>query len=191
MEEEKYRDIIDQIKAMPKATLPDEFTAKLIGRLPQYNSGFLSKLKQIMLRFNFSPGSSTDPVSRRECSFYYFITGLFYLIIGVVTIIVFKKMSIELVFVNWMVFQPYIAIGMAAWLFALGVIVMVEGRIGIQAARYGTMFYIFFAVLNSLLLHQYLNIPYAIIFIIGLAATSAFMGIMLVQALRKMELRMV
>ena len=98
-----------------------------------------------------------------------------------------KKISMDFSTINWIGLQPYFAIGTALWLFSLALVLNISGRSGVNAARYGTILYIFFAVINSLLIRYYLHIPYAIIFVIGLAASSAFMGIMLVQAIRKMD----
>jgi hypothetical protein len=66
-----------------------------------------------------------------------------------------------------------------------------DGSAGIKAARYGTLFYIFFTVMNGILMRPYLHIPYAGIFIIGFVGTSTLIGVMLALAVQKMELRTV
>ena len=187
----EYQDLIRHIEALPKETPSAHFTQRAMENLPEHSVGLLSKLRQIESEFNYGWISPSESVSKATCFFYYFIAGLFYMIIGIVSMIGISKIGIGTETMNWVAIQPYLAIGTAIWLFALGIALVLDGRAGIRAARYGTMFYIFFAVVNSILMWPYLHIPYAVIFIIALAATSAFMGIMLVQAVQKMELRTV
>lgn len=182
----EYEDLITIIQAAPQATPPADITQRVMGQLPEQKRGLISLLKKVGLGFYFNENSDTS-ISRAVCSFYYFITGFFYLIIGIVSVTYMKQISIELSTINWIGLQPYFAIGTALWLFVLGLVLKINGRSGVTAARYGTMLYIFFVVANSIFIRSYLHIPYAIIFVIGLAASSAFMGIMLVQAIQKMD----
>ncbi|HQM43955.1 MAG TPA: hypothetical protein PLI72_09465 [Smithellaceae bacterium] len=182
----EYEDLIKIIQAVPQATPPADITRRVMGRLPEERFRLLSLFKKVSLGFNLIDKSETS-ISMAACSFYYFITGLFYLIIGIVSVTYMKKISMDFSTINWIGLQPYFAIGTALWLFSLALVLNISGRSGVNAARYGTILYIFFAVINSLLIRYYLHIPYAIIFVIGLAASSAFMGIMLVQAIRKMD----
>ena len=68
---------------------------------------------------------------------------------------------------------------------------MLDGSVGIKAARYGTLIYVFFAVVNGILMRSYMHVPFAGVLIIGFVATSAIMGVMLAQAVKKVELRTV
>jgi hypothetical protein len=187
----EYKDLIRQIEEAPRVSPPSDFTQRVMRRLPEYDAGILYKLKEVMFGFDFGWGGSAGSVSKSTCCFYYFVTGFFYLIIGIVSMAGLKKISSGVIPMDWIGLQPYLAIGMAIWFFALGVVLMIDGRMSVKGVRYGTMFYIFCAVVNSILLRPYLHIPYASIFMAGMAVTSALMGIMLVQAVRKMELRTV
>ncbi len=182
----EYEDLITIIQAAPQATPPADITQRVMGQLPEQRLRLLSLLQKVGLGFYLNE-SSENANSKAACSFYYFITGFFYLIIGIVSVTYMKQISIELSTINWIGLQPYFAIGTALWLFVLGLVLKINGRSGVTAARYGTMLYIFFVVANSIFIRSYLHIPYAIIFVIGLAASGAFMGIMLVQAIQKMD----
>jgi len=101
----------------------------------------------------------------------------------------FEAIGSSMAAMDWIRLQPHLTIGAAIWLFALGVVLMLDGSAGIKAARYGTLFYVFFAVANGILMRPYLHVPYADVFIIGFVATSALMGVMLALAVKKVELR--
>jgi hypothetical protein len=190
---EKYSDIIAAVKNQQPVNPPEDFTDHVMRRLPdQYPSimlvvaSFVHHLYKQALALD---GDQSNDLARRECSFYFFITGFFYMISGIVAMMGFKSISSGMEPVSWIGLQPYVAIGTAMWFFALGIVLMMDGSIGMKIARYGTLFYIFSAVVNGVLIRSYLHIPYAGIFIAGIVGTSVFMGVMLVQSLQKIELR--
>ena len=190
----EYKDLIHLMEAAPKVPAPDHLTERVMGRLPEHDVGLLFKLKralneQVGNGFNFGWAGKSGAVSKTECSFYFFITGFFYLIMGIVVMIGLKKISSGVADIKWIELQPYLAIGTAIWLFALGIVVMLDGNTGIKAARYGTLFFIFFAVFNGILMRPYLHVPYTGMFIIGFVATSTSMGVILALAIQKMNLR--
>jgi len=183
----EYKDLIQQMKVMPQVNPPSDITQQVMARLTDEKKlSLLYQLKIVGFR-SYLDENRENSISKSACSFHYIMTGFFYLIIGIVSMTGIRKIKLELADISWIGLQPYFAIGTAIWLFALGVVLKIDGQAGVNAAKYGTMFYIFFAVVNSILLQSYLHIPYAIIFVIGLAATSAFMGILLVKAVQKMD----
>jgi hypothetical protein len=191
---DNHQDIIDLIKSTPAIQPPDDFNRRLMSRLPELDQGVWAKAKQTL--FNPSGAAIKSrwaqilPVSnKRECSFCFFITGFFYLIIGIVLMAGFKAIGSSMAAMEWITLQPHLTIGAAAWLLALGMVLMMDGSIAIKIARYGTLFYIFFTVFNGILMRPYLHVPYAGVFVIGFVATSALMGVMLALAVKKMELR--
>ena len=191
---DNHKDIIDIIKSTPSIQPPDDFTARVMARLPEQDAGLLFKLKRALTAqagdgFNFGWAGKIGAVSKTECSFYFFITGFFYLIIGIVAMTGFKEISSGMAAIDWIRLQPHLALGTAIWLLALGMVLMMDGSAAIKIARYGTLFYIFFAVFNGILMRPYLHIPYAGVFVIGFVGTSALMGVMLALAVQKMELR--
>jgi len=183
----EYNELIQQVKALPQVNPPSDITQQVMDRLvDEQKLSFLHQLKKAGLSLYLGENNETS-ISKAACSFYYMMTSFFYLIIGIVSITGIKKINLELADITWIGLQPYFAIGTAIWLFALGIVLKIDGQAGINAAKYGTMLYIFLAVVNSILLQSYLQIPYTIIFVIGLAAASGFMGILLVKAIQKID----
>jgi hypothetical protein len=191
---DNHHDIIDLIKSTPSIQPPDNFTPMVMARLPELDQGIWAKATHAL----FNPSGTgvrsrwaqIMPISNtRECSFCFFITGFFYLIMGIVLMAGFKAIGSSMAAMEWITLQPHLTIGAAAWLLALGMVLMMDGSTAIKIARYGTLFYIFFTVLNGILMRSYLHVPYANVFIIGFVATSALMGVMLALAVKKVELR--
>ena len=190
---EKYTDIIEIIKKQEPIDPPASFTDGVMRRLPNKYPGILpaagSFVYQLYNQALAPDGDQERGLTHREGSFYFFITGLFYLIIGIILTIGLQGISSGIVAAEWIKMQQQLNIGVALWLLALGVVLMMGGGAGIKAARYGSLVYICFAVVNGILMRQYLHIPFASLFIIGFVATSAFMGVMLAQAVEKVEVR--
>jgi hypothetical protein len=192
---DNHQDIIDRIKATPAIEPPASFTDNVMRRLPDRNPGILLAVASFLYQlYNYAlapDGDRASGLTRRECSFYFFITGFFYLIVGIILMIGLQGISSGMAAMEWIKLQPHLTIGAAIWLIALGVVLMLDGSVGIRAARYGALLYIFFAVVNGILMRTYLHIPFAGVFIIGFVATSAIMGFMLADAVKKVEMRTV
>ena len=193
----EHKDLIKRIEATSKAPPPDGFTEKVMGRLPELDQGAWAKVKHSLLNPSWTGIQSRwaqmlSVYNRRECSFCFFITGYFYLIMGIVMMAGFKPIGSSMAAMEWMKLQPHLTIGAALWLLALGLVLMMEGGTATKIARYGTWLYIFFTVFNGTLMTPYLHVPYAGVFIVVFMATSALMGVMgvmLAFAIQKIELR--
>lgn len=192
---EKFADIIEQIEKQKTMNPPPSLTDNVVGRLPDKYPGIwpaaASVTHDLYSRAVAPDFSQSDSVTCRECSFYFFITGFFYLIMGIILMTGFRETASVTAMMEWIKLQPYFTTGTAVWLFAIGAILMMDVGTGIKIAQYGTLLYIFCAVMNSVMLWPSLRVPYAGLFITGLAATGALMGIMLARALQKMEVRAV
>ncbi|MCX5808078.1 MAG: hypothetical protein NTX36_01685 [Proteobacteria bacterium] len=192
---EKFADIIEKIKNQKIIDPPESFADHVMRQLPDQYPGILFAAASFVHHlYNHAlalDGDGSNGLTSRECSFYFFITGFFYMIIGIILMMGLQGIGSSMAAMEWIGLQPHLTIGAAIWLLALGVLLMLNGSVGIKAARYGTMFYVFFAVVNGILMRQYLHVPFAGVFIIGFVATSAFMGVMLSRAVKKVELRTV
>jgi hypothetical protein len=188
----EYKHLVSMMTSAPKVPAPKGFTQNVMGRLPA-GHGIWSMIGNVL------PGILQEGAqsvwergirvpSKTECSFYFFITGFFYLIMALVLMASFKVVISSQAAADWIALQPHVTLGAAIWLLALGALLIMDGRTAIKIAQYGTLFYIFFAVLNGILIWSHLRIPYAGIFIIGFTGTSALMGAMLVLAVKKMDL---
>jgi len=190
---EKYKEIIEILQKQKTIAPPESLTDHLMKRLPdQYPSIVFVAASFVhnLYRHALEPDSdSANGLTRRECSFYFFITGLFYLIIGIILMMGLQGVNTSITAMEWIKLQPHLTIGTAIWLLALGLVLMLNGRSGIMAARYGTMLYFLFAVVNGILMRNYIHFPFSSMFIIGFVGTSVLMGFMLTHAVKKVELR--
>jgi len=190
---DKHQDIIDRIKSTPVIQPPESFTDSVMQRLPDRYPGILLAAASFihqLYKYAMTPdGDRASGLTRRECSFYFFVTGFFYLIIGIILMIGLQRISAGISAMEWIKLQPLLIIGAAIWLLVLGIVLMLDGRRGVKAAKYGTIVYIFFTIINAILMWHYLHIPFAGVFIMGFVATSALMGVMLDHAVKKVELR--
>jgi hypothetical protein len=101
----------------------------------------------------------------------------------------FKAIGPSMSTMEWIRLQPYLTIGVAIWLLALGMVLTMDGSTALKIAKYGTLFYIFFTVFNGILMWDYLHLPYAGVPLLGFEAMSVLMGVMLAFVVQKMELR--
>ena len=193
-EMEEFKDITDMIRNVRSIQPPENFTDHVMKQLPDQYPGILlaaASVVRIFYRRAFAPDDDRSPgLTTRECSFYFFITGFFYLIIGIILMIGFKGISSSMAAMDWIRLQPHVTLGIAVWLIALGIVLLMEGKTTIKVIRLGTLFYIFLAIVNGVLMRLYFSIPYAGIFIFGFIGTGVLMGVMLALAVQKVELRM-
>jgi hypothetical protein len=192
----EHEELIRQMQGLPKATPPEDFTGRLMQRLPVYQENFWTRVKQALLNpgvENIPPGwvSKQGASNRTECSFYFFLTGFFYLIMGLVLLAGFRAIDLGMPAMDWLRMQPHLTFGTALWLLVLGLVLLLDGKIAVTLARYGTLLYILFAMINGILIRPYFHVPYADFFIFGFIAGGVSMGIMLALAVYKMALRTV
>lgn len=193
----EYEDLLQQMQGLPKAAPPGDFTVRLMSRLPVGRQTLWSRVKQTLLNpvvEDFHTGwfsQQAEPI-KTECSFYFFVTGFFYLIIGLILLAGIRtlgsEVSVEVSVADWLRLQPLLTFGTAIWLMVLGLLLLLDGKIAVKTARYGTFFYILFVTMNGILVRPYFQVPYADIFIIGFVGGGVCMGLMLAHAVQKMAL---
>jgi len=189
----KYKSLIKLMEATPKVNVSEGFTETVMKRLPNRYAGLRFKTFSLSCFFYrralmWTRSCSFDPATQ-ECSYYFLIIGSFYLIMAMVLMIGFKEKSSSLAAMDWIRLQPHVTLGIAMWLLALGSILMMDGRNIVRMVRLGTLFYIFFTIVNGILMRHYFNIPYGDIFLVGFVGGCVFIGILLAFAVKKMELR--
>jgi len=189
----EFKDLIRIMETTPKVQPPDGFTEGVMVRLAtEQTDGVWMRIHSMIDPIVAGVGNGwiqqMTVSTPRECSLCFFMTGFFYLIMGIILTIGFRTIGSGMALADWIALQPYLAIGSAIWLMTLGVILIMDGRVANKLVQYGTLLYIFFTVFNGVLMRPYLHIPYAGVFITGFIAASAVMGTMLALAVRKMEL---
>lgn len=190
---EKYKDIIEKLQKQKTVAPPDSLTDHLMKRLPDQYPGILFVIASFVHNLYWHAlepdGDRANGLTRSECSFYFFITGLFYLIIGIILMMGLQRINAAIVEMELIKLQTHLTIGTAIWLLALGLVLILNWRSGIKAARYGTIFYFMFALANGILMWSYIHSFIGSMFIIGFVGASALMGFMLTYAVKKVELR--
>jgi hypothetical protein len=183
--EESFRDIIDTIKMDAPAVVPPlDFTQRVMDRLPELKPGILFRVKQALLQprevdFNLArviAGSAKNPA---ECAFSFFVTGFFYLIMGVVLIIGLKGFMSEMTITQWVKMQPLIIVVTALWLIIQSIALFLDGKVAVKAAELGTLFFIGFAIMNGLMMKMALHTPLSVVCAVAFAGTGVMMGIFL------------
>jgi hypothetical protein len=106
---------------------------------------------------------------------------------GIILMAGLKAISSGITVASWIALQPIFTLGSAIWLLSLGILLVLDGKIAVKIAQYGTLLYIFFTVFNGILMRPYLRVPHADVFVIGFVATGALMGIMLSLAVKKVD----
>jgi hypothetical protein len=190
---DQHQEIINLIKSTPAVRPPDDFTPGVMARLPEFDQGFRAKVKHALFHPSGagvqSRWAQLLPVTNtRECSFCFFITGVFYLIMGIVLMAGFEAIGSRMAAMEWIKLQPHVTLGIAVLLIFLGAALLMQGKNTIKMIRLGTILYIFLAIVNGGLMHRYFSIPYAGIFIFGFIGTGVLMGVMLSLAIQKVEL---
>lgn len=191
---DRFRDLTEIMEKAPRQESPEGFAARVMARLPEHDAGLLFKLKRALTAqagdgFNFGWGREAGAVSKMECPFYFFLTGCFYLIMGFILMVWFRAIGSNVSTMGWLGLQPHLTLGTAILLLALGLFFLIDGKIAISMARYGTLLYVFSVVMNGIFIRPYFYAPYANVFIIVLTVGGVCMGILLALAVHKMELR--
>jgi hypothetical protein len=191
----EFGELIQTMEAAPKVEASSEFTRSVMSRVRATNRGtwywglhqFLRPVKHVL---DYQWAQRITESNRAECSFYFFITGFFYLIMGFVLMAGLKAVGSGMSVMDWIRLQPHLAIGAAILFFSLGAIVSMDGRSAVKIARLGLLFFVCLTIANGVLMRPFLKIPYAGIFLIGFVVTSVSLGIILAFTVQAMDLRL-
>lgn len=182
---DKNQDIIDRIKSTPSIQPPASFTDNVILRLPDKYPGILpavgSFLNQLYNSALEPDGDRASGLTRRECSFYFFITGFFYLIIGIVILLGLSGVSGDGPLTKWSLVQPLMIIIASFWLSGLGGMLFISDRISMEVAKIATMIYILSVILCGSVVVMLYRMPVLMLSTVILAISGVVMGLLLHQ----------
>jgi len=180
---ERFRDLTGIMENTSPKQPTESFTAKIMARLPEEKVArprFF--LKQLFGNSAFATNLNLgfrSPVTKTECSFYFFLTGFFYLVLGLI-LMLGLSLSGGLSYPEWLTMQPLIGLLLAVELIAMGIAVYTNGESAIRFARVGMILYAVLVILNGLVGTLYIRIPVAIFF----AAIFSITGLGIVILLR-------
>ena len=165
-EDEKWKQFSDLTEIMENVGTkhaPENFTAKVMARLSEEKETVqLFSLKRLFFpSVNFGFQSN---VTKTECAFYFFLTGFFYLILGLIMMI---GLPLPVVMENnrWLSVQPFFGILLAFELTAIGILLFKKGSSAIRLVRIGTILYAALVILNFWIGTLYVQFPIAILFV--------------------------
>jgi hypothetical protein len=184
-EEEKwarYRDLTQIMENVPPKQPSEDFTARVMARLPE---GKVNVRQFSLRRFFGNPDFATDvtidfqhSVTKKECAFYFFLTGFFYFVLGLILMLGLPRPT-GLFHQGWLAVQPLVGLLLAAELTALGVAVYTNGDSAIRFVRAGTLFYAALIILNGWLGTFYMQIPATIFFAAIFSLTGLGIAVLL------------
>jgi hypothetical protein len=179
---EHQQDIIDLIKSTSAIRPPDDFTRRLMDRLTDLKPSVLFMIKQALIQprefdFSLTRVMAGSAVNSTECAFSFFIIGFFYLTMGLVLFAGFKGFIYEATITQWIKMQPQLIIVTSVWLIIQSVALFFDGNIAVKVAKWGTLVFIGFAIINGFIIAS--NTPLSIVFAFAFAGTGLMMGIFL------------
>lgn len=181
--EEKYRDIIAMIRREGPVRPPADITERIMTRIsalqpsaPSRADAFLTYLKGI-----FPDLKTGNLESNSECSFYFLLSGVFYLILGAVLSLGLSGTS--LIMMRWIRWQPEIMLMISLLFITLGFALARGGKAALRTVKSGTFFYIIIAIINGASMQITFNSPRLLS--LGFILTNVVMGVLLIMAVKR------
>jgi len=167
---EPFSDLAKIMEHTPQKNPPKNFTFKVMEKLSEkemtVQSFSLQRLFSTNLNFGFS-----NLVTKKECAFYFFLTGFFYFILSLIMII---GLPIPAIMQNnsWLSFQPLFGLLLAAELMTIGIVLYTTGDYAVRFVRLGTVLYAALVILNFFIGALSVNVPAAIFFVMFFSITG-------------------
>lgn len=200
-EEILYRDLLDKPELLRKwqdlksiACLaaeseavepPVDLTARVLSRLFEAPGSRVEAVREFLFRPRTTNidlvKAFSGSVSRPECSFYYLMGGLYYLVISLILMIGLNKLDPRWAAVTWIKLQPYVSLITALWLGAMGVALLKNGQTAIRVAYTGSLLLIGFFIANGIVIHLTAEFPIALVFLFALVGTGIIGGLFLLR----------
>ena len=190
---DEYKDIIGIIKETPPVRPPDHFSERVMGLLPDDKPGMGRRLKTILWQPRYTPMVSrfTEAKSWAECSLCFLMAGFFYLIMGVVLILGFKKFGNQMPVAKWIMIQPHIALVTAFGFMVLGISLLKKSTVAVKLVHLGTSLYIAFAMINGIAVQMAIENPAMLGSILPFMTGGVLMGAFLAIIVQKYRRRIV
>jgi hypothetical protein len=181
------RRIAELIAEIERERPPEDFTARVMFRVEavQPVPGFVGLIRSLETRV--AGFALRRPVTRSESSFYFFLVGFFYFIVGVTVLAGLRAFPPITSLSGWIALQPYASFTIALLFLILGVILRTEKRHVFPILTAGICGYIAMIVLNGILLQLLLGTTSTLFFTAGLILAGGFMGLLLIIAVENTE----
>lgn len=179
------QEIIKYIKSMSRIDVPGDFTQRVMARVLEKNDSFLKRILRVLLRhrgeWNRFGGIVTSPRTREECAVSYGLSGVYYLVLGIVLLVGLKALSAEMIVgykSNSIHMLSWFSLSAAAWLLGLALVMFFGGQRALAGAKAGTLLFVAAVLASMLVFVQYLWFP--VMFVsIAVFLSAVFMGVLL------------
>jgi hypothetical protein len=125
---------------------PPDFARKVMHRLSETGSGAPSLSDRLKMSF----GYLTRPASLVEVATCYFLTGFFYLVLGICFHLGLKSLAVAPSAAGWLYYQPLIAVLTAMGFTTVGFLLLKKNRLAFRIANLATICYILFSIINGI-----------------------------------------
>ena len=169
----------------PQAQPPSDLDTKVMARIETLQPGFGSRVREFLLqpidtRIDLKRAFSGS-VSGSECSFYFIMAGLYFLIISVILMVGFGKLGGDWLSAGWVRMQPHIALATSVWLVLLGIFILKDGEVAARVAQIGTVAYIGLLIVDAVAIHVTAGWPVALVFLFSFTGTGVLTGLFLAK----------
>ena len=142
---------------------PADLGVRVMARIRSFRPSPWHVLGEALVRpraVSFDPiRALRAPVSGQECSFYFFMVGIFYAVLGVILLTGLPGLGSFPAAPGWVRWQPPIALATAGCMAAIGLYLLKDGKLALRAARVGALVYLGFALLNGVFVPLEWSVP--------------------------------
>jgi len=142
---------------------PADLGVRVMARIRSFRPSPWRVLGEALVRpraVSFDPiRALRAPVSGQECSFYFFMVGIFYAVLGVILLTGLPGLGSFPAAPGWVRWQPPIALATAGCMAAIGLYLLKDGKLALRAARVGAVVYLGFALLNGVFVPLEWSVP--------------------------------
>lgn len=171
-----FEAILTLIKSSAPATPPPDFTRNVMRRLSERNT---SRRQSISDRLKVSIGQLTLPATAMEVATCFFLSGFFYLVLGISLHVGLKSLGADPSATGWFYYQPHLAVLIAMGFTTVGFLFWKNNRLAFRIANLTTIFYVLFSIVNSVQAQSISSRPFSISGVLSFSAGTILVGIFL------------
>lgn len=179
----QFKYLAEIMEKTPHREVPEDFTAEIMAGISEQTQVKHSSAGKNLTAFGFTLGFPGF-VTRTECSFYFFMTGFFYFILGVILLTGFW-MAGDFNPRGWLALQPFFSILLGVILSLTGTLISKNGESAMPFVRAGILLYIVFVILNGWIGALTLKIPSAMFLMMIFSAAGLSMAFLLGLAMNR------
>ncbi len=173
--------ILNLLKSSATVTPPPDFTPKVIQCLSQLNIDprRSSDRNSLNDRLQDAIGNLTSPATAMEMATCFFLSGFFYLVLGISLHLGLKSLGVNPQATGWIYYQPHLAVLIAMGFSTVGFLFLKNSHRAFRIANLTTIVYILFSIFNSVQVQLISSNPFSISAVLCFSAGTIFVGVFL------------